>query len=110
VTDSLWNPFANGTTLGQPGSERGIIVHDEEHSHGARIPLERDTHTAPFAIACGVYGCMLHTRFFASQAESGAQYGLMKNALGTLLESAAIEGSGSTAFLNGISEFVEKYP
>ena len=71
MADFFWQPFENGGTLGQIGSEEGIIVHDEEHSLGARISLERDTIVAPFAITCGIYGWMLHTRYFSSRTKPG---------------------------------------
>jgi hypothetical protein len=62
VADFSWHSFENGGTLGQAGSEEGTILRDEEHPLGARISLERDCRVAPFAITCGIYGWMLHTR------------------------------------------------
>jgi len=66
--ENSWHQFEDGATLGQKGSESGVILRDEEHPQEARITLERDTRTAPFAITCGIYGCMLHTRFSARKA------------------------------------------
>lgn len=66
----LWNACSDGKTVGQDGSEEGAIVLDEEHTDGARITLERDSKTAPAAITCGVYGWMVHTRFFADESEA----------------------------------------
>jgi hypothetical protein len=113
VADILWQPFENGNTLGQSGSEEGIIVRDEEHSLGARISLERDTRVAPFAITCGIYGWMMHTRFFTYQDEAEGQYDNMKIALASLLESAdktaGIDG-GRQAMLDGIDAFIGNYP
>lgn len=113
MTDFCWQPFENGGTLGQRGSEEGVILRDEEHSLGARITLERDTSVAPFAITCGIYGWMLHTRYFASQDEAGAQYEAMKSALGALLEAAdktaEIDG-GRQVLMDGISNFVGIFP
>lgn len=57
-----WIPFENGTTVGTTGSEGGTILRDELHPDGARITLERTA--SQFAITCGVYGWMVHTRFF----------------------------------------------
>jgi len=89
------------------------MVRDEEHSLGARISLERDCRVAPFAITCGIYGWMLHTRFFRSQDEAEAQYEAMKSALAALLEAAdktaEIDG-GKQVLLDGVSEFVETFP
>lgn len=113
MADPFWHPFESGATLGQTGSELGITLRDEEHPLGARITLERNTQSAPFAITCGIYGWMMHTRFFASADEAEAQYPLMKNALSALLEAAeqtaAIDG-GRQVLMDGISKFVGIYP
>ena len=113
MPDDKWHPLESGATLGQPGSEQGIILRDEEHVLGARITLERATIVAPFAITCGIYGWMLHTRFFASEGEADAQYEQMKDALSALLEAAeqtaAIDG-GRKVLMDGIDEFIGNYP
>lgn len=59
------------------GSENGIIQRDEEYSALARITLERDSHT-PLAITCGVYGWMVHTRFFATEEEANEAFEAMR--------------------------------
>jgi len=86
------------------------MVRDEEYSLGARISLERDCRAAPFAITCGIYGWMLHTRFFSSKFEAETQYEAMKSALAVLLEVAAktaeIDG-GRQVLMAGVSKFVE---
>ncbi len=88
-------------------------MRDEEHDLGARISLERDARVAPFAITCGIYGWMLHTRFFDSEAEAEAQYEQMKSAIGALLEAAeqtaGVDG-GWKVLMDGVSEFVERFP
>jgi hypothetical protein len=111
MEESSWYPFDNGATLGQKGSESGVIVRDEEHPSEARITLERDAPAAPFAITCGIYGCMLHTRFFSLESEASLQYDEMKAALSALL-AAEKEGGpeGSNSFLDGVAKFVEAYP
>ena len=113
MADFSWHPFENGGTLGQTGSEEGTILRDEEHSLGARITLERACRVAPFAITCGIYGWMLHTRFFSSQDEAETQYERMKNALAALLEAAdktaEIDG-GEKVLMDGVSSFVEMFP
>ena len=76
-----WHAYGNGTSTGMKGSEGGTIVLDEEHSDGARITLEQGGHTAPWAITCGVYGLMVHTRFFADRTTAEAEYEAMKPAL-----------------------------
>lgn len=89
------------------------MVRDEEHSLGARISLERDCGVAPFAITCGIYGWMLHTRFLGSEDEAETQYEAMKSALAALLEAAdetaEIDG-GRKVLMEGVSRFVEQYP
>ena len=110
---SDWQPSEKGATLGQTGSEEGIVVRDEEHSLGARITLERDARVAPFAITCGVYGWMMHTRFFSSDAEAETQYDLMKDSLSALLEAAeqaADVDGGRQVMYDGIDESIGAYP
>jgi hypothetical protein len=113
MAETSWHQFDNGSTLGQAGSEEGTILRDEEHSLGARISLERDTSVAPFAITCGIYGWMLHTRYFGSEDEAGTQYEAMKSALAALLEAAdktaEIDG-GRQVLMRGVGKFVENYP
>ena len=113
MTGSSWRPFEEAATLGLPGSEEGIVVRDEEHVLGARITLERAASVAPFAITCGIYGWMLHTRFFSSQYEAETQYEAMKSALAMLLEvaekTAEIDG-GRQVLMAGVSKFVEVFP
>src|ERR1039458_9541762 len=110
---SDWHPSEDGAALGQAGSEEGIVVRDEEHSLGARITLERDARIAPFAITCGIYGWMMHTRFFSTEAEAESQYDLMKTSLSELLEAAGqtagIDG-GRQVMYDGIDEFIGAYP
>ena len=113
MTGSSWNPFDDGATLGQNGSEEGTIIRDEEHSLGARITLERAAGIAPFAITCGIYGWMMHTRFFSSEVEAETQYDLMKDSLSALLEAAeqtADTDGGRQILMDGVDEFTGSYP
>ncbi len=113
MADFSWHLFDNGGTQGTTGSEEGKIVRDEEHFLGARISLERDCRVAPFAITCGIYGWMLHTRFFSSQEDAETQYEAMKDTLAALLEAAdktaEIDG-GRKVLMEGVSSFVEMFP
>jgi hypothetical protein len=103
-----------GSSIGEIGSASGTIVLDDEHPMSARITIERDGHTAPFSITCGVYGWMVHTRFFSTESE--AQYACeeMKLALAELLH--RLEGSDldekDAIKLGGAAcaEFVERFP
>ncbi len=111
----MWEPFDGGATIGQEGSESGTIIRDEEHPSGARITLERNTPTAPFAITCGVYGWMIHTRFFKTESDALAQFDAMK---GSLSEITAIippvDDPQLEAGIRGVSDalnaFVKQYP
>jgi hypothetical protein len=103
-----WHAFRDGTTVGTRGSEDGIIVLDEEHTQGARITLEKDGRIAPWAITCGVYGLMFHTRFFANRLTADAEYAAMKTALDALvsqLDPADLAGQGRLA-----GDFVVRFP
>jgi hypothetical protein len=106
-----WYDFGNGTTLGSAGSESGITIRDEEFPLGARITLERETRAAPFAITCGIYGNMVHTRFFENETEACAQYDSMRGTLSDILEAASEGGVDRRQVLfDGIAAFVEMYP
>lgn len=80
-----WIPLDDGATIGQSGSESGIILRDDEHPLGARITLERGGDTAPYAITCGIYGWMMHTHFSAAEAEAQRDYDRMREALTSIL-------------------------
>lgn len=56
----MWNKIQNGATIGQIGSESGVII-EEEYSESCRITLERCEKY--YAITCGIYGAMVHTVF-----------------------------------------------
>ncbi len=104
MPNASWQPVDDGATLGQTGSESGIILCDEEHSHGARITLEKGGDIAPFSITCGVYGVLVHTRFFADEAEGQKAYDLMKPGLASIAAGDALDASTAA------SEFVEQFP
>lgn len=52
----MWTKAEDGKTIGQVGSENGVIILDEEYLCASRITLERDGIIAPYSITCGVYG------------------------------------------------------
>ncbi|MGB8262014.1 MAG: hypothetical protein WCE75_16765 [Terracidiphilus sp.] len=111
MTEPGWYPFEDGKTLGQTGSEEGVILRDEEHILGARITLERGGRIVPFAITCGIYGWMLHTRFFEAEAEATDEYDRMRAALAGLLEAAEQAGDGGGSILmDGVAAFVDSFP
>ncbi len=63
LIDIDWSDFDDGKTIGTRGSEDGTIVNDIENSNGARITLEKECGTIPFAITIGIYGLMFHTHY-----------------------------------------------
>jgi hypothetical protein len=71
--DLGWSDFENGKTIGTKGSESGTIVLDIENSNGARITLEKECGSIPFAITIGIYGLMFHTHF-ESELEKANEY------------------------------------
>ncbi len=111
----MWQPFNEGKTIGAVGSENGTIVLDDEHSLGARITLERETRTAPFAITCGIYELLVHTRFFSHKEDAAAQFEAMKIALAEIIESIPLvsdpeKDAKRHAVYDSISAFLERYP
>jgi hypothetical protein len=110
----MWQPFQNGTTFGQLGSEGGVILRDEEHDSGARITLERDcSHGVPFAVTCGIYGWFFHTRLLGSEAE--AEFSAMLDGLSAIVEIVpriddAAANAKMSAISDAISAFVRRFP
>ena len=113
---SMWSAFVDEN--GAPavtGSEGGTIVLDEEHGLGARITLEKDGAIAPFAITCGIYGWMVHTRFFSSLDEATHAYEAMKPELATILDVIPFTSDReveekSARVSKAISDFVDRFP
>ncbi len=110
-----WYAFDHGNSIGQQGSEDGIIVRDEEHSDGARITLERDGRTAPFAITCGIYGWMVHTRFFDTEFKAQGEFEIMEVELARILVTIPLAAdpdvdAKSQVVAQSISKFVERFP
>jgi hypothetical protein len=87
----MWQAHNGGATRGGPGSESGRVIFDDEYEGASRITLEEGGAVAPFAITCGVYGWMVHTRFFSDRAE----------AEGALV----VRRAG-----NAVREFIARYP
>ena len=55
----MWNKLY--IAEGAVGSEKGLIILDEEYKGSCRITLEQCPKYS--AITCGVYGAMVHTAF-----------------------------------------------
>lgn len=114
-SDRRWMEFGGGASTGDTGSEGGTILLDEEYEGGARITLEKNGITAPYSITCGIYGWMVHTRFFSGEGEARAEYDLMKKALADIAERIPLrndpELEEKAQFVSrDISEFVDRFP
>ena len=110
-----WYPFDDGKRIGKRGSEGGKVLYDEELDGAARIALERKRWTGKCAITCGVYGWMVHTRFFASESKARSEFEAMKDALEKLVDGIPLEtdpevDSKLHAVSESMSEFVERFP
>ena len=101
-----WTSFDGGASVGQMGSESGIIIRDSVHPLGARITLERAGTVAPYSITCGIYGCMAHTRFFSSEIEASQEFDLMATALESILQSPPNRDD----VVDSVGRFVERFP
>jgi hypothetical protein len=101
-----WRPFNDGASLGGGGSESGIVMIDDEHAKGARITLEKRLNAAPFVVTCGVYGWLVHTRFFATEEEGRCAFKAMKPSLEALASSAADDFE----MIDAINAFVDRFP
>lgn len=110
----MWQPFEEGRTIGQTGTEGGVILDDDEHDGGARITLERGCLRAPFAITCGVYGWLVHTRFLADDETAQYAYIAMKSALDGIIalmpdEDDPDASTKMDAVTEAITEFTEQF-
>jgi hypothetical protein len=81
-----WRPVDDGATIGQRGSENGVVILDEEHELGARITLERECRSIPFAITCGIYGWMFHTKYLGADEDGLAEVERMKAGLDRIID------------------------
>jgi hypothetical protein len=73
------------TDLPERGTEGGVIVLDDVHDLGARITLEKFDEGGGGAITCGIYGWMMHTRFFDTEDSARHAFEEMKIDMGAIL-------------------------
>lgn len=107
-----WTAFDCGKSIGTEGSERGTIIVDEEHELGARITIERGRGAA-HAITCGVYGTMVHTRFFSDEAAARAACDDMKIGLEAILQVLPLASDADPDFgpsVEAVHKFLERFP
>lgn len=104
IGSGVWGPAEGGATVGGPGPDGGVVVRDEEYDGGARITLARGD-TGGGSVTCGVYGLMVHTRFFSREEDAAAAVEAMKPDLAELADLASSEGAAEEA-----GRFVERFP
>lgn len=115
MAENEWVEFDGRSTIGLRGSEEGTTIKDEEHPLGARITLERDTRTSPYSITCGIYGWIVHTRFFGSGLEASQSYEEMKLAITEILSTSAAQSDEDNLqkthhVSDTIDAFVKRFP
>jgi hypothetical protein len=108
-----WHPFDDGRSIGLNGTEGGVILRDDEHPDGSRITLERGGHT-PFSITCGVYGWMVHTRFFPGETEAQNAFEEMRPALVDVLNviplADELDDETIKTVSDALTDFTERFP
>ena len=98
----MWIPVDAGNTLGQTGSEKGVILKDEEYKDSCRVTLEKCPEY--YAITCGIYGLMCHTTFGGEDLYE--KYEKMKRDLQEFLDQDTVSDEEAGAFCEC---FVDKY-
>jgi hypothetical protein len=114
VYETNWYDYDEGFSIGTSGADGGIIIRDEEHRFGARMTIEEEGSFAPFSISCGIYGWMVHTRFFSTETEADEEFDRMKVVLEKILSLIPEDGEADEETMDAISdeiaEFVEMFP
>ena len=111
-----WTQYVDQTGAPETiGPDGGDVVIDEEHGYGARITLEQNTPFAPFAITCGIYEWMVHTRFCKSLDAARRDFAAMKVELSTILEAIPMRDDPErerkmAVVADAMSSFVDRYP
>jgi len=105
-----WKSFNEDHTIGRPGSENGIIIHDEVCLDYSRITLEKGSPTAPFAITCGIFGWMVHTRYFANQEEAELEFERMKDELERIVMLLYDSSDKSDNISSELKAFIAQFP
>lgn len=103
-----WVLYDKGRSIGRPGPEGGVILHDEEHPDGARITLKRgDLYVS---VSCNIYGWIDHTRFFGTVPDAERDFMMMKLELEKIISAITTNGSTGLKGWEAISEFVRRFP
>ena len=110
-----WSSLTSEASTSAVGSEGGTIVLDEEHEDGARITLEKGASVAPFAITCGIYGWMVHTRYFGVEGDARVAFEDMKRDLDEIMKGLPLNSDPEkdrkmSAAMRALGDFVDRYP
>lgn len=92
-------------------------MRDDEYPDGARVTLESDVpfKTPPWAITCGIYGWMVHTRWFSGEEDAQVAFAELRDGLARILslipykDDPALE-AGIDSVIAAISEFIDRFP
>ena len=75
---------------------------------GARITLERDCSSAPWAVTCGIYGWFVHTRFLGTEVE--AEFPAMLDGLAAILDIIPrVDDPCADAKMGAVSEAIQEF-
>lgn len=95
--------------LEKKGSEGGKILNDQENINGARITIEANAGSIPFAITIGIYGLMFHTEFFSEIKIAAEYFKRKKSEIDRILKMFEIpEDNQDTEWENKKDEYLEK--
>jgi hypothetical protein len=104
-----WTKYNNGNSIGKKGSEGGKILNDQENTNGARITVEANVGSIPFAITLGIYGLMFHTEFFSEIEIATEYFKRKKNEIDRILKMFEIpKDNRDTEWENKKDEYLEK--
>ena len=113
-SEHSWQPFHGGSSIGQEGTEMGVIVRDDWYAGTARLTLEDEPRIVPFAITCTVYGWMSHTRFFGTMEEADRAFDEMKPALENIVSLIPDDEDADDAKIEklraALQDFVARFP
>jgi len=105
-----WYPFSEGRTIGGPGPEAGdLTILDEEHPGGSRITLARAHGGTRYSITCGIYGCLMHTRYFECRALAEGAFAEMKSALARIIDDPRCHEDARRA-ADCLRDFLDRFP
>ena len=110
-----WMSIAPEAGSTETGTEGGVIVRDDVHDDGARITLEKLAGETNYAITCGIYDWMVHTRFFNTKLAAYHAFEAMKNDMDAIIAAIPLKNDPERerkmdVASQTMSRFVDKYP